>query len=138
MRLICEACGGQCCQNLPYRTALCLIAEVLNRNPELNELATKSLEEKPDNTAICIFWAEEGCALEKEERPSVCGEFECDLFLIAKQDPIMVNHCFEHGRPELKDLWTIPKLKVYCQPDCPNQSRCRVPIRVIEKEEANL
>ena len=135
MSSICEACQGQCCQKLPSQTAIAIIHEVVGRDSELGNLTCRGIDRKPDNTAICAFWNEDdGCALEPEERPSICNEFECDLYQIASADPNMIPHCIENGRPEFADLWHSPVWLVHCQPGCPYTERCRVPVKTIDHQ----
>jgi len=91
------------------------------------------------NEVQCSYLEEDGCSIPENDRPSECGEFKCELFLLAEQDRRVSKYCPEFGFLIITDLWHLAFYKVYCKSSCPNICSCAVSERItLTEEQATL
>ena len=126
----CDICRGKCCKKLPVATAEAFEREVRAKNPELLQLMTGIVTPNDKGQTVCPFLSlekDEGCVLDKEDRPYRCNEFKCDFFLTVERDPRMVLTCMYHAKVLMSDP-SSGEYKILCGRDCPLKSCCVVPI----------
>ena len=129
MPSICAACNGACCKSLPFLTAKQILTDISQSDPESMVYMERALSHGESDKTVCVFLIiDEGCALEGAERPCICGEFKCDLFLLAKRDSQLASYCLENGQIIMDDPFTN-KYLVQCDPSCEHKDKCPVPCR---------
>lgn len=129
MPSICAVCNGACCSSLPFVTARQIWINVSSYSPEAMALAIRILHPDETDKTVCAFFAEEeGCVLEEADKPSICDEFKCDLFLLAERDPQLSRCCVENGHIIMSDPFQNNYL-VMCDPNCQHKGNCPVPCR---------
>jgi len=121
----CNLCKGACCKSLPYQTAKQIIIDTVELDPELGNNTLRRLQEV-DGKTVCAFLDEDdGCVLSESERPSICTEYKCDLFVSVEENQNLSKDCFDHARIE-NDNPFKSDYRIICSPKCPLATDCSV------------
>lgn len=127
MNTICIDCQSGCCLNLTFKKAKEILSEVNMFAPENMALVERILHPNTKNKTICAFFGESGCSLDSNEKPVNCisEEIRCKLFLIAHQNPALINVCLNVGKFEMINPLTLEYIRS-CGENCPAKRICEI------------